>query len=41
MNYEVQEFFIGLIDFFSILLPGALLTTYHVSRKADSRIDPP
>ena len=26
MNVEPQKFFIGLIDFFSILLPGALLT---------------
>lgn len=26
MNLEPQKFFIGLIDFFSILLPGALLT---------------
>lgn len=26
MNFEPQKFFIGLIDFFSILLPGALLT---------------
>ncbi len=26
MNFEPQNFFIGLIDFFSILLPGALLT---------------
>ncbi|MEK6804179.1 MAG: NUDIX domain-containing protein [Nitrospirota bacterium] len=26
MNYEPQKFFIGLMDFFSILLPGALLT---------------
>ena len=26
MNYAPQGFFIGLMDFFSILLPGALLT---------------
>lgn len=26
MNFEPQKFFIGLIDFFSILLPGAMLT---------------
>ena len=26
MNFEPQKFFIGLLDFFSILLPGALLT---------------
>lgn len=26
MNFEPQKFFIGLIDFFSILLPGALFT---------------
>lgn len=26
MNFEPQRFFIGLMDFFSILLPGALLT---------------
>jgi 8-oxo-dGTP pyrophosphatase MutT (NUDIX family) len=26
MNFEPQKFFIGLIDFFSVLLPGALLT---------------
>jgi hypothetical protein len=26
MNFEPQKFFIGLIDFFSILLPGAVLT---------------
>jgi ADP-ribose pyrophosphatase YjhB (NUDIX family) len=26
MNFEPQKFFIGIIDFFSILLPGALLT---------------
>lgn len=28
MNFEPQNFFIGLIDFFSILLPGALLTFF-------------
>src|SRR4030095_12993940 len=26
MNFDPQKFFIGLLDFFSILLPGALLT---------------
>src|SRR5437660_5379215 len=26
MNFEPQKFFIGLMDFFSILLPGAMLT---------------
>ena len=26
MNFEPQKFFIGLTDFFSILLPGALLS---------------
>src|SRR5260221_4143486 len=26
MNFEPQKFFIGLVDFFSIILPGALLT---------------
>lgn len=26
MNFEPQKFFIGIIDFFSVLLPGALLT---------------
>ncbi|MGY2134444.1 NUDIX domain-containing protein [Hymenobacter sp. HD11105] len=26
MNFEPQKFFIGLLDFFSVLLPGALLT---------------
>ena len=26
MNFEPQKFFIGLMDFFSILLPGVLLT---------------
>lgn len=26
MNFEPQKIFIGIIDFFSILLPGALLT---------------
>jgi 8-oxo-dGTP pyrophosphatase MutT (NUDIX family) len=26
MNFDLQKFFIGLMDFFSILLPGALLT---------------
>jgi hypothetical protein len=26
MNFEPQKLFIGLMDFFSILLPGSLLT---------------
>lgn len=26
MNFEPQKFFIGLVDFFSILMPGAMLT---------------
>lgn len=26
MNFDPQKFFVGLMDFFSILLPGALLT---------------
>jgi hypothetical protein len=26
MSFEPEKFFIGLMDFFSILLPGALLT---------------
>jgi hypothetical protein len=26
MNFDPEKFFIGLMDFFSILLPGALLT---------------
>src|SRR6266568_4517500 len=26
MSFEPQKFFVGLMDFFSILLPGALLT---------------
>jgi 8-oxo-dGTP pyrophosphatase MutT (NUDIX family) len=28
MNFEPEKFFIGLMDFFSILLPGALLTYF-------------
>lgn len=28
MNFDPQKFFIGLMDFFSILLPGALLTYF-------------
>ena len=28
MGFEPQKFFIGLMDFFSILLPGALLTYF-------------
>jgi hypothetical protein len=26
LNFDLQKFFIGLMDFFSILLPGSLLT---------------
>lgn len=26
MHFDPQEFFIGLMDFFSVLLPGALLS---------------
>lgn len=36
MNFEPQKFFIGLIDFFSILLPGALLT--FIIKEADESI---
>lgn len=36
MNFEPQKFFIGLIDFFSILLPGALLT--FMIKEADESI---
>ena len=36
MNFEPQKFFIGLVDFFSILLPGALLT--YVIKNADGSI---
>src|SRR5262245_39081011 len=28
MNFDPQKLFIGLMDFFSILLPGALLTCF-------------
>src|SRR4029077_790050 len=28
MNFEPQKFFIGVIDFFSVLLPGAVLTFF-------------
>ncbi len=33
MNFEPQKFFIGLMDFFSILLPGALLTYRLMSER--------
>jgi hypothetical protein len=32
MNFDPQKFFIGLMDFFSILLPGALLTYLLVGK---------
>lgn len=32
MNFEPQKFFIGLMDCFSILLPGALLTWLLMSK---------
>ena len=28
MNFEPQKFFVGIIEFFAILLPGALLTFF-------------
>lgn len=31
MNFGPQKFFIGLMEFFSILLPGALLTFWLMS----------
>jgi 8-oxo-dGTP pyrophosphatase MutT (NUDIX family) len=37
MDFEPQKFFIGLVDFFSILLPGALLT-YLLKDEAGPRI---
>jgi ADP-ribose pyrophosphatase YjhB (NUDIX family) len=37
MNFEPQKFFIGLMDFFSILLPGALLT-YLLMDKAGPNV---
>ena len=33
MNFEPQEFFIGLMGFFSIPLPGALLTYRLMSER--------
>jgi len=35
MSFEPQKFFVGLIDFFSVLLPGALLT-YLIKDETDS-----
>lgn len=37
MNFEPQKFFIGLVDFFSILLPGALLS-YAVKDNIGSQV---
>lgn len=37
MNFEPQKFFIGLMDFFSILLPGALMT-YAVKDDVGSQL---
>ncbi|MDM0069623.1 NUDIX domain-containing protein [Variovorax sp. J31P207] len=37
MNFEPQKFFIGLMDFFSILLPGALLS-YAIKDGVGSRV---
>jgi 8-oxo-dGTP pyrophosphatase MutT (NUDIX family) len=34
MNFEPQKFFIGLVDFFSILMPGAVLTYIAKDRVA-------
>jgi 8-oxo-dGTP pyrophosphatase MutT (NUDIX family) len=36
MNFEPQKFFIGMIDFFSVLLPGALLT--YVLKEAEGSL---
>jgi hypothetical protein len=36
MNFDPQKFFIGLIDYFSILLPGAMLT--FMIKEADESI---
>jgi hypothetical protein len=38
MNFERQKVFVGLMDFFSIRLPGALLT-YNGSRELIKRED--
>jgi hypothetical protein len=35
MNFEPQKFFIGLVDFFSILMPGALLAYIGKDRAAE------
>jgi len=37
MNFEPQKFFIGLTDFFSVLLPGALLT-YATAGVLDTKV---
>ena len=37
MNFEPQKFYVGLIDFFSILLPGAVFT-YLVKDTAGSLV---
>jgi ADP-ribose pyrophosphatase YjhB (NUDIX family) len=39
MNFEPEKFFIGLIDFFSILMPGALLTYLGKDWFAQSVLD--
>ncbi len=36
MNFEPQTFFVGLMDLFSILLPGALLTYLGTPEKGKS-----
>lgn len=36
MNFEPQKIFIGLMDFFTILLPGALLTYFLQGTRAES-----
>jgi 8-oxo-dGTP pyrophosphatase MutT (NUDIX family) len=41
MNFEPQKFFIGLMDFFSILLPGALLTYVARSELGVQLLDRP
>lgn len=37
MNFDHQKFFIGLVDFFAILLPGALLAYLLVARDRPGR----
>ncbi len=32
MNFEPQKFFVGVIDFFSVLLPGATLTYFFMGK---------